>query len=686
MKNKTFLILTFIIISIVTVFVVAYLNINTAYNNSKASTPDTNPNFKYFAIIGGDSYTNGWSSPVQIDENLSLSDQNLQNVMFMIFNPRISDPAAYKTYFNNYATEARKRNNKLFVDTFMLTAGQDPSTFGSVEWQSRNQWKLDIYKENKDVIYAFSTDEPSNYVNEINYRNGYINLTKRLRELLPEIGILAIEFRPFVTDHYDSEFHKYVTDIGFDAYDNYWANQLNWFSSMERNVELDKKLWLVPQGYIPTSVPIEKDGRTIPSGNIVTPEKVKEVMKQHIDYAKSNSRYVGIIPFNWSISMNGHNEQAVACIKEMIDPNSQYYTPGYKELIQQTVLELKAKSGIINNTPTPTPTSLPTTKTPTTTASPQTTATPTVQSKFPVVINYNQGTKVAVKQYNCDTRKIVVTVCDSSNYNGKVLTRAWLVDQNNNRNFLYAAIGQDEIDSSYEKSFCGGITGHSYEYTVPTNMELGKLQIVAWDVNSDGNTDWNKYEFPNNMPACESKTNITSTATTTSKTNTTTETAATSKITTPKPTTTAPSVINNTTQPASQNPVKNLAEFPVDITFGNNAKARITSFNCSTKEINGIVCDMDNYTRKVLTRMWLVNDSGRRDYFAARWVDGSGDSSQEKSFCGDTTEHSFSVTIPENISFSTQTDKLQLVTWDILSNGMTDFNAALFPNKTISCK
>lgn len=315
------------------------------------SAPSSNPNFKYFGIFHGDYYNGEWGSPQlkNVNENFDLVNRGLQNIIIPVFNPGINDPAAFANYFNNYAAKARQQNVKLIIDSFFFTSGQDPSTWGTAAWETRNKEKMDLYRANQDVIYAFYFDEPYKKDNPI-YKSGFIALTKRLREIFPTINTLAIEFRPIITDNYDSEFHQYITDIGFDAYESYWQSQKTWIDIMKNNVEPNKKLWLIPQAYID-----DPNKGVITSGN-----PLKDLLSEYINYAKTDSRITGILLYDYTMEANGHDNRAIACLKEIINspPDSQYYLEGYEDLIKNTVAELKSK------TPIPVPTLLSPTQAP----------------------------------------------------------------------------------------------------------------------------------------------------------------------------------------------------------------------------------------------------------------------------------------------------------------------------------
>ncbi len=310
------------------------------------NTSSSSSNFKYLGIYHTDFYKNSWSQPIRFNDNLNLADRNLHNILLPVFNPGPDQ---------NYFDEAQKRNLKLIVDlAFLLDPGENSKgKYFYADWQTRFASKLDLYKKNSSLIYAFYIDEP--YLHQVD-KSQIIEVTKTLKNTFPNVGIMAIEFWPYLTsqDKYDKDYFSNFTDIGLDKYDSYFEDIKGDFERMKTLIP-DKKLWLVPQSYVDKPE----------DGPFTTPQSAKELITQFIDYAKNDpdNRIVGMLLYDYSIESLGSSKKAVAGFKEMINTSSAYFSPGYEQLIKDTVTELKSKTPIIlptitESTPTIEPTAI----------------------------------------------------------------------------------------------------------------------------------------------------------------------------------------------------------------------------------------------------------------------------------------------------------------------------------------
>ena len=289
-------------------------------NSDNWSQPESfNPNLEYFG------YWNGDNQPNNATSFSSLGNSNMVMLPFGDSNSSIQ-------YFRDRLTEVKAANLKAIIgiDFRFIEYIDGNLTFTEQEFERRMKILEDTISGNEDIIYAFEIEECNiicgNYVGA-NFR--FNNLMIRLKNRFPNIGRMAVLAYPQLDGSdpnawgvADSALLANLTDVSFDRYPyeynrnsnvanyNIILQHANQLTAMANN---NQKLWLLPDSSVISNC---TGGTTFLETAIYTYNNI----------ANLNSRFVGLLPYLWSIQTGTPDITA----KQLFEPTDSCYNENLK--------------------------------------------------------------------------------------------------------------------------------------------------------------------------------------------------------------------------------------------------------------------------------------------------------------------------------------------------------------------
>lgn len=252
----------------------------------------TNTNLEYFGYYG-------------IISTESIDEINTMNHTNIMLTSGWGD-------FNKYGIF----DGKFLIDMRVGMLGDENQAFYA-DWETAGIERLKRAVDRYDNrVYAFYIDEP--YYNSISPEL-FREVTKKLRETFPTIGILAIEaFPPILSGEIPDNYYEYVTDLGFDYYFTHYDanNDLGWQKYMEIHTAflpylVGKKLWIIPDGHAPSLT--------------VAYDRWPDAFERYVCFANSQAEAVGIMSFIYK-TYPGYIE-----LRDVINPSGSHYDQAFSQ-------------------------------------------------------------------------------------------------------------------------------------------------------------------------------------------------------------------------------------------------------------------------------------------------------------------------------------------------------------------